>query len=132
MPIWIRCIGLRISITSETLECLGRQSRAGRGFEQRAPFVAKFAPPHATEGGGEMLRGNRRQKAQAADIDAEEWRGRTSGRAGDMQQGAIAAEDQHQVHLACERRGVPIQPGAQPRMPASGFIRRDLAARGNL
>ena len=78
------------------------------GFNQCARFNFEIAAPDLFQRARQLTGRNGGEKTESADVDAENWRGRTGDVARGAEHRAVAAENEEQIRLARERRDVAV------------------------
>ena len=101
----------------------------GARLDERAVFKFELPVPDLLEGAGQISGGNRREKTQPADVDAEQRRLRAGDFPRGAEQGAVAAEDQQQIHRARQRGGVRTDISPQAGGLGGGGVAINLPAR---
>ena len=99
------------------------------GLDERARFQAEGTAPDALELRGQLRRRDRREKTQAADVDAQDGRVQTGHLAGHPQHRAVPAKHQQQIHVARQRRRIAPHRQLESGGPRRGHVAKDLPPR---
>ena len=83
---------------------IGRPWQRPLDLDQGAGFEFEFAVPDVVQRAGQFVGRHGGEKTEAADVDAEHGRGGAGDVAGGVQHGAVAAEDEQQIHFAAPAR----------------------------